>query len=176
MAANFLAEPTPLPDNVPVSRLQRGGFHAHHCCLPILRLLAARCLTKDLPMIRFACPTCRKVLNASDDKAGRKAPCPACGQRLLVPRPIHVPAQIQNKTVLGQPLPAVAEPSGSTVKPLTVDERPIRWWWSESSFVTALAILAGLGLLVVGVNRYREIKFLEDFWRTVIRHIEKFKQ
>lgn len=36
-------------------------------------------------MIRFRCPTCRKVLKAPDDRAGRKIECPGCGQRLQIP-------------------------------------------------------------------------------------------
>jgi DNA-directed RNA polymerase subunit RPC12/RpoP len=55
-------------------------------------------------MIRFTCPTCRAILGCPDHKAGRKMPCPKCGQRLLVPNPIKPAAN--NKTVLGEPLPA----------------------------------------------------------------------
>jgi DNA-directed RNA polymerase subunit RPC12/RpoP len=53
-------------------------------------------------MITFQCPACHKVLKVQDDSAGKKAPCPKCGQRLLVPPPV------QNKTVLGQPVPESA--------------------------------------------------------------------
>lgn len=55
-------------------------------------------------MIRFACPTCQKVLKAPDDSAGRKTHCACCGQRLVIPPPI----QVQNKTFLGKPLPESA--------------------------------------------------------------------
>src|SRR6266851_146361 len=54
-------------------------------------------------MIRFSCPTCRKVLKSPDHGVGRKTFCPRCGQRLLIPSPI--PIQVQNKTILGQPTP-----------------------------------------------------------------------
>lgn len=37
-------------------------------------------------MIRFRCPACGAVLTVDDRRAGRKAPCPKCGQRLEVPR------------------------------------------------------------------------------------------
>jgi hypothetical protein len=50
-------------------------------------------------MIRFSCPTCNTILNCPDDKAGGKAPCPTCGQRLQVPVP---PRPTHAKTVLGQ--------------------------------------------------------------------------
>jgi DNA-directed RNA polymerase subunit RPC12/RpoP len=57
-------------------------------------------------MIRFSCPTCRKALKAPDDGAGRKIPCPQCGQRLLIPPP----EQSRNKTVLGNWSPDSAGP------------------------------------------------------------------
>jgi hypothetical protein len=47
-------------------------------------------------MNRFACPTCRTVLECPGRKAGEKVACPKCGQRLQVPGPEH------QKTVLGQ--------------------------------------------------------------------------
>lgn len=55
-------------------------------------------------MIRFSCPTCRKALKAPDHGAGQKVHCPRCGQRVLIPPPIEV----QNRTVLGEPMPAPA--------------------------------------------------------------------
>src|SRR5689334_15152389 len=50
-------------------------------------------------MIRFACPSCKSVLSASEDQGGTKLPCPRCGQRLMVP------AIDRNKTVVGNFLP-----------------------------------------------------------------------
>ncbi len=47
-------------------------------------------------MIRFACPTCKAVMNAPDQKAGQKANCPKCGQRLQVPHPMPV-AEVPRK-------------------------------------------------------------------------------
>jgi hypothetical protein len=58
-------------------------------------------------MVRFACPTCQKVLKAPDHGIGQKTSCPRCGQRLLIPGPV----QVRNKTVLGHPLPDTAAPS-----------------------------------------------------------------
>jgi DNA-directed RNA polymerase subunit RPC12/RpoP len=49
-------------------------------------------------MITFRCPTCKAFLNQHDDQAGKKMPCPSCGQRLLVP----TPPPARNKTVLGE--------------------------------------------------------------------------
>jgi DNA-directed RNA polymerase subunit RPC12/RpoP len=49
----------------------------------------------EVTMIRFACPTCKKVLQAESQQAGQKVACPGCGQRLQIPAPPR------NKTVLG---------------------------------------------------------------------------
>jgi DNA-directed RNA polymerase subunit RPC12/RpoP len=53
-------------------------------------------------MIRFGCPVCKTALECPDRKAGRKLPCPKCGQRLLVPSPTR------NQTMLGEALPSKA--------------------------------------------------------------------
>ncbi len=37
--------------------------------------------------IQFSCEICGKSLSTSDDKAGRKAKCPGCGEMLIVPHP-----------------------------------------------------------------------------------------
>jgi DNA-directed RNA polymerase subunit RPC12/RpoP len=37
--------------------------------------------------IEFSCQHCGKALSTSDDKAGRKAKCPGCGEAVLVPSP-----------------------------------------------------------------------------------------
>jgi DNA-directed RNA polymerase subunit RPC12/RpoP len=39
-------------------------------------------------MISFQCPACQKVLKVAGHSAGKTAPCPNCGQRLLVTPPI----------------------------------------------------------------------------------------
>ena len=36
--------------------------------------------------IEFRCPTCQKLLRTSDDKAGRMAKCPDCGNAIQVPQ------------------------------------------------------------------------------------------
>lgn len=53
-------------------------------------------------MIRFACPVCKTSLQSRDQDFGTKFACPACGQRVQVPAPPP-----PNKTVLGQPTPAL---------------------------------------------------------------------
>jgi DNA-directed RNA polymerase subunit RPC12/RpoP len=59
-------------------------------------------------MIRFACPTCKSVLQAPLVKGGEKTACPTCGQRILIPNPVK-PA-VSNKTVLGSLLPESHSP------------------------------------------------------------------
>jgi DNA-directed RNA polymerase subunit RPC12/RpoP len=39
--------------------------------------------------IEFSCQHCGKALSTSDDKAGRKAKCPGCGEAVLVPSPMR---------------------------------------------------------------------------------------
>jgi DNA-directed RNA polymerase subunit RPC12/RpoP len=70
-------------------------------------------------VIRFTCPTCSAVLNCPDHKAGEKAPCPKCGQRLQVPVP---PRPAHAKTVLGRladpPPPGPGpDPAGTGIEP-----------------------------------------------------------
>lgn len=70
-------------------------------------------------MIRFTCPRCQAIIKAPDNKAGDKAPCPGCGQRLQVPAP---PIPPPTKTVIGQglttsPAPGGTNPSGQLTWP-----------------------------------------------------------
>jgi DNA-directed RNA polymerase subunit RPC12/RpoP len=37
--------------------------------------------------IEFSCPHCQKPLSTTEDKAGRSAKCPGCGERVTVPQP-----------------------------------------------------------------------------------------
>jgi hypothetical protein len=38
-------------------------------------------------MVRFACPTCNRALQAPEDRAGTVASCPGCGQHITIPAP-----------------------------------------------------------------------------------------
>ncbi|WP_298868799.1 hypothetical protein [uncultured Gimesia sp.] len=40
--------------------------------------------------IEFSCPHCKKILKTSDDKVGRRAKCPQCGEPIDVPLPKDV--------------------------------------------------------------------------------------
>lgn len=42
--------------------------------------------------IEFSCPHCQKLLSTSEDKAGRSAKCPGCGERVTVPPPAPTPS------------------------------------------------------------------------------------
>jgi hypothetical protein len=55
--------------------------------------------TNEVAMIRFACPTCQKILQAPAGQSGQKVACPGCGQRLQIPAPPR------NKTVLASFVP-----------------------------------------------------------------------
>ena len=50
--------------------------------------------------MRFSCPKCSQSITCDESCAGRKAKCPKCGQRLLIPTP-PVPKP-ENKTILGK--------------------------------------------------------------------------
>jgi len=42
--------------------------------------------------MKFSCPSCGKVLSATDGQAGKAAKCPSCGQTLRVPA-LHAPGK-----------------------------------------------------------------------------------
>jgi hypothetical protein len=66
-------------------------------------------------MIRFACPACGKVYNASDDQAGKKSVCKKCDAVVLIPnQPVKV-------VLYGKVLP----PEGM-VDPDPEPEKPVR--------------------------------------------------
>ena len=59
-------------------------------------------------MIRFACPKCRTAFRVRADKAGKRATCPACGQRLRVPGSKRTPASTRRRA---EPADSAAGPS-----------------------------------------------------------------
>lgn len=56
-------------------------------------------------MIRFSCPSCRKTLKSPEGSAGRRAACPRCGLKLLVPPPARHQTGAQNRALLDLSLP-----------------------------------------------------------------------
>jgi hypothetical protein len=62
-------------------------------------------------MMRFACPACNAAMNAPDGKAGKKAVCPRCGQRLRIPAPTA------ERTMLAKPLPPKGQSATDKSKP-----------------------------------------------------------
>ena len=101
-------------------------------------------------MIRFSCPVCRVVLSVDDKRAGRKAPCPKCGQRLQVPFPIR------NKTILGKPVVAsgvadVPGPETSATPVGVVYNDPPRRKWLAPVVVAFLLVLGGMGAATLGL-------------------------
>lgn len=61
--------------------------------------------------IEFHCGTCNKLLRTSDDKAGRRARCPECGESVIVP----VPASAERP--LSPPLADLADLEEESVAP-----------------------------------------------------------
>jgi hypothetical protein len=52
--------------------------------------------------MNFSCPTCTQVMQCPDEFAGRKAVCPKCGQKILIPTPPPPLPTASNKTTLGK--------------------------------------------------------------------------
>lgn len=55
--------------------------------------------------MRFSCPSCSQMMQCPDDYAGKKATCPKCTQKILVPTPSNPPPPTVspiNKTTLGK--------------------------------------------------------------------------
>src|SRR5438046_2616099 len=42
--------------------------------------------------IKFACPTCQQHIQCEDGYAGREIACPTCNSKMIVPRPVGIPA------------------------------------------------------------------------------------
>ena len=51
--------------------------------------------------MRFRCPNCKQSMECPDDLAGRKATCPRCTQKILIPSPPKPIPTPTNKTTLG---------------------------------------------------------------------------
>jgi hypothetical protein len=101
-----------------------------------------------------------------DADAGRKAPCPRCGQRLLVPPPSR-PAL--NRTVLGQPIappesvshgrraaaPITVRPEEYPPQEYPVARGPSPWRMGCLAFVL-VGLLTGIGVLGMAALQHRE--------------------
>ncbi|MBI1345449.1 DUF975 family protein [bacterium] len=60
--------------------------------------------------IEFVCEHCGKALSTSDDKAGRKAKCPGCGEPVLVPNPSGLTPSVTDADEDDFELPAAPQP------------------------------------------------------------------
>jgi hypothetical protein len=69
-------------------------------------------------MVRFACPTCRKVYRASAGDAGKQMHCKSCGSAVIIPEPLAP------KPLTGIPLPSPGdvEPEEEPHPPSASDE------------------------------------------------------
>jgi hypothetical protein len=105
-------------------------------------------------MIRFACPACNAVMNASDNKVGLKVSCLHCGQRLQIPGP-------PRGTVLATSLPTTQSAStkalsgsGSAVPapaPEPKQNAPKEWFSRKKTLVVLGGCVGLLAILTVGV-------------------------
>jgi hypothetical protein len=76
--------------------------------------IKARSQLEKSPVVRFACPSCEKVLKAPDTKAGTVVRCPSCGQAVEVPIPPKPTSQPRPGVLLPDPAPAPpSEPDAS---------------------------------------------------------------
>lgn len=134
-------------------------------------------------MLRFACPGCKKVLQAPESNAGRLLACPHCQTRLRVPAPPQafpeaipiVQPQPSTPTVPVHEPPAEVDPElrrllppDAPVEALALGELMLRCECVTGScclvYVAAGgAILFGLGLLLVGLLTIGAIKSFGDF-------------
>ncbi len=102
---------------------------------------------------KFQCPTCRAVIKAVAPYAGKKIPCPRCGQRLAVPNPTKL------KTVLGEvveserPPRAEPQPAGGVFDfhshPTRDDQtqKPMKTKWGGPFIAAAAVLILFLGIV-----------------------------
>lgn len=70
--------------------------------------------------IEFSCQHCGKALSTSDDKAGRKAKCPGCGEAVLVPSPVGAALEADDTTdfdTMGADAPDITCPMCGALNP-----------------------------------------------------------
>ena len=79
-------------------------------------------------MPSFCCPVCNHAMRANDSDAGRKLPCPACGQRLQIPGAPPI-----NRTVLGKIKAPATSPSPDSL----IVETPVTGRRRRGSFLLA---------------------------------------
>lgn len=87
--------------------------------------------------IRFACPSCRAVINAPEGTEGQKSLCPNCRQAIEVPKPT-------GQMMVGQSLPA--PPPLPPAAPVPAADAPTAPWYRRK-WAKVLGSLAGLMML-----------------------------
>jgi hypothetical protein len=102
-------------------------------------------------MFEFACPHCRRSIQAPDSKIGKIAKCPGCSKELTIPAPVsdeyYLQASVPKVDVIGDA--SKSEPA----KPLEREPQPkAKKKQPESSSMSGLAgLLVVLVLIVVAV-------------------------
>lgn len=96
-------------------------------------------------MIRFACPSCKSVIDTRDDYAGKKIPCPKCRKPLLVPsaRPVARPV------ALPVAVPVSAAPMATAVPVVPHTATPIYPGNGGGLPIKKLAVIGGAFVLLV---------------------------
>jgi hypothetical protein len=80
----------------------------------------------ETAMIRFACPSCKSVMETRDDRAGRKLACPKCRKAITVPspRPMAIPVSAPMARPVAAPM-AVPVPGRMAAPPATRSGLPM---------------------------------------------------
>lgn len=126
--------------------------------------------------MRFSRPACSQLMECPDDLAGKKAGCPKCGQKVLIPSPGAPLPNASNKTTLGrieptetapgsptaiQPGPAVV-PTATIASPTTTRLTPApppwrklrRFAWIAVPIIGGLAACLFCAALKAGITDY----------------------
>jgi DNA-directed RNA polymerase subunit RPC12/RpoP len=74
--------------------------------------------------MNFTCPTCSQSMQCPDHFAGKKATCPKCGQKILIPTPPKPVPMPTNKTTLGKLDEDVSTTDAIPVTPTAITAPP----------------------------------------------------
>lgn len=75
--------------------------------------------------MRYYCPNCSQALECAEELVGKKASCPKCGQKTIIPSPPKQLPAASNKTTLGTFAPGTEE---------SVEPAPARPFIPEAKF------------------------------------------
>src|SRR5262245_60544333 len=93
--------------------------------------------------ISVICPYCSARLSAPDERAGRRAKCAGCGQKLLVPGPPPAAGSDAFAFTSNDALPIANGTAGGTYRPDRAANPGLRW--AVGTVVAGLCVLAVVG-------------------------------